>query len=172
MLWCKFQACKKNLNEYVGLIWRPFWKWRPSWNSRDILWPTSLLKSTWSKDGFRKVSCLYHQLHYFLNFPPHYTNNALFNPQTFEFVWEMLLNKRSLCVCICVYLYSPPVSHLGESSRRVLVILDFWRIVQLQIQKDSRSFSWFFSVPSVYTSRGRITPFVTQTNKMADAAKK
>jgi hypothetical protein len=41
-----------------------------------------------------------------------------------------------LCGYICVYLYLPPVAHMGESSRRVLVILDFLRIVQLQIQKD------------------------------------
>jgi hypothetical protein len=27
--------------------------------------------------------------------------------------------------------------YMGESSRRVLVILDFWRIVQLQIQEDA-----------------------------------
>lgn len=69
MLWCKFQVCTKNWNEwsimYIKFIWRPSWKWRPSWMSRDIFGPTSLLKSTWSKDNFLKVSCLYHNLHYF-----------------------------------------------------------------------------------------------------------
>jgi hypothetical protein len=50
---------------YVKFIWRPSWKWRPSWMSRDIFRPTSLLKFTWSKDNFLKVSCLYHNLHYF-----------------------------------------------------------------------------------------------------------
>jgi hypothetical protein len=37
--------------------------------SRDIFRPTSLLKSTWSKDDFLKVSCLYHDLHFFSQFP-------------------------------------------------------------------------------------------------------
>ena len=35
------------------------------------------------------------------------------------------LQLLDMCVCICVYLYSPPVAHMGESSRRVLVILFF-----------------------------------------------
>jgi hypothetical protein len=34
-------------------------------NKQRYFGPTSLLKSTWSEDDFLKVSCLYHNLHYF-----------------------------------------------------------------------------------------------------------
>jgi hypothetical protein len=40
-------------------------------NEQRYFGPTSLLKSTWSKDNTLMVSCLYHHLHYFLNFPTH-----------------------------------------------------------------------------------------------------
>jgi hypothetical protein len=63
------------------------------------------------------------------------------------------ISKLYLCVCIWVYLYSPPVAHMGESSRRLIVILDFWRIVQdtdTERSPNSRSPSCLLIVPSVY----------------------
>jgi hypothetical protein len=57
-----------------------------------------------------------------------------------------------LCVCIWVYLYSPSVALMGESSKRVLLIFDFCRIVQdtdTERFSNFRSLSWFPSVPSV-----------------------
>jgi hypothetical protein len=40
-------------------------------------------------------------------------------------------------LCIWVYLYSPPLVHMGKSSRTVLVILYFGGKCKIQIQKDA-----------------------------------
>jgi hypothetical protein len=37
---------------------------------------------------------------------------------------ELYRLARQVCICV-YYKYSPPVAHMGESSRRVLVILFF-----------------------------------------------
>jgi hypothetical protein len=65
--------------------------------SRDIFGPTSLLKTMWSKDDFLKVSCLYHHLHYFLNFPPHYIFIIMFR------FYTSALNEYQHILCLIIY---------------------------------------------------------------------